>query len=412
VASPIDLTRSTRSSSFESALEEGQGVLRLAPNWVPRSFCVPGRRIKLHPQDYFALGGARGGIDERWLSSTVRADNGPLTGPDEGLSFVLGPDRDALPFDEVVAHLGPDLIGERLWGKYRGWTMYSKFFDNEGPLPFHVHHTDAMARLVGRAGKPESYYFPPQMNNHLGTTPWSFFGLIPSTTKAEFKKYLAGFGTEGDNRITELSTAYRIQIGTGWDIPAGVLHAPGSICTYEPQSASDVFAMCECWTSCRTLPDDLLWKDVPEDHRGDLDFIVALVDWEKNTDPNFFQSRFMAPLTVVGTPDGLTERWVVYRSTAFSAKELTLAAGAQAVVRDAAAYGCIAVQGRGTFGPWAMETPTLVRFGELTADEYFVSDDAARAGVPIRNVSETEPLVILKHFGPENPEAPLPTTQE
>ena len=63
------------------------------PTWVPRSFCVPGRRIKLDPRDYFALGGQRGGIDERWLSSAVRADNGPLTGPDEGLSFVVGPSR-------------------------------------------------------------------------------------------------------------------------------------------------------------------------------------------------------------------------------------------------------------------------------------------------------------------------------
>lgn len=43
----------------------------------------------------------------------------------------------------------------------------------------------------------ESYYFPPQMNIHL-VMPWSFFGLTPSTTKAEFERYLAGFGTEGD----------------------------------------------------------------------------------------------------------------------------------------------------------------------------------------------------------------------
>ena len=107
----LSFPRSTRSSSFEDALEHGQGVLHLVPNWVPRSFCVPGRRIRLHPDDYFALGGERGGIDERWLSSTVRADNGPSTGTDEGLSFVLGPDREALPFDEVVAHLGAGLIG-------------------------------------------------------------------------------------------------------------------------------------------------------------------------------------------------------------------------------------------------------------------------------------------------------------
>ena len=69
------------------ALEQGKGILRLAPNWVPRSFCVPGRRIKLHPDDYYVLGGERGGIDERWFSSTTPAKNGPLTGENEGLKF-------------------------------------------------------------------------------------------------------------------------------------------------------------------------------------------------------------------------------------------------------------------------------------------------------------------------------------
>src|SRR5690625_2879423 len=73
----------------EKALEQGKGILRLAPNWVPRSFCVPGRRIKLHPDDYYVLGGERGGIDERWFSSTTPAENGPLTGENEGLSQIV-----------------------------------------------------------------------------------------------------------------------------------------------------------------------------------------------------------------------------------------------------------------------------------------------------------------------------------
>ena len=74
-------------SLIQNALEQGKGIIRLAPNWVPRSFCVPGRRIKLHPDDYYVLGGNRGGIDERWFSSTTPAKNGPLTGENEGLSF-------------------------------------------------------------------------------------------------------------------------------------------------------------------------------------------------------------------------------------------------------------------------------------------------------------------------------------
>lgn len=401
-----ELRRSTSPSSAERALEAGKAILRLAPTWVPRSFCVPGRRIRLHPDDYFALGGERGGIDERWLSSAVRADNGPLTGADEGLSFVVAPDAERLPFDEVVAHLGPDLIGEDLWNRHASWPMYSKFFDNQGPLPFHVHHRDEHAALVGRTGKPEAYYFPPQMNSHSGRQPCSFFGLTPGTTPDEFKKRLAVYGTSGDNRITELSHAYRMELGTGWDMPAGVLHAPASLCTYEPQAASDVFAMCECWTSDRTLPDDLLWKDVPDERRGDLDFLVSILDWEANVDPSFSRSRFMQPIPADDATHaaGWEERWIVYRSSAFSAKELTVAPKATAIVRDAAAYGCIVIQGHGRIGVWPLESPTLIRYGQLTHDEYFVAESTARHGVCISNDSPVEPLVLLKHFGPSNPD--------
>jgi hypothetical protein len=402
-----DFLRSSKRSAFLSALEHGQGVFRMAPTWVPRSFCVPGRRIRLHPDDYFALGGQRGGIDERWLSSTIRADNGPLTPPDEGLSFVVGPDGARLPFDEVVAELGAEVIGQRLWGEYSGWPVYSKFFDNEGPLPFHLHQTDEMAQLVGRRGKPEAYYFPAQMNNHLGTTPWTFFGLIPGTAKEAFRARLANFGTVGDNRITDLSLAYRIQLGTGWDVPAGVLHAPASVCTYEPQWGSDVLAMCESWTCSRTISDDLLWKDVPAEHRGDYDFLVSSVDWEMNTSPDFFRSRFSPPIPIRDRPEGCQESWVVYRSRRFSAKELTVLPGGRVVLQDAAAYGCIVLQGTGSLGNWMVETPTLIRYGQLTSDEFFVSEQAAKVGVRITNTSDSEPLVILKHFGPDNPENPF-----
>ena len=77
----------------ERAINQGEGIVRLAPAWVPRVFCIPGRRIKLHPDDYWALGAKRGGIDERWFASTTPADNGPLTGKDEGLSQIVVEDR-------------------------------------------------------------------------------------------------------------------------------------------------------------------------------------------------------------------------------------------------------------------------------------------------------------------------------
>ena len=105
------------SSIVSNALEQGKGVLRLAPNWVPRSFCVPGRRIKLHPDDYYAMGGERGGIDERWFSSTTPADNGPLTFENEGLSFIVFEDGgriEKVRLLDAVAELKGQIIGDRL----------------------------------------------------------------------------------------------------------------------------------------------------------------------------------------------------------------------------------------------------------------------------------------------------------
>lgn len=46
-------------------LEESHGVLKLTPTWVPQAFFRPEKRLKLHPDDYYALGATRGGIDER-----------------------------------------------------------------------------------------------------------------------------------------------------------------------------------------------------------------------------------------------------------------------------------------------------------------------------------------------------------
>jgi hypothetical protein len=48
----------------------------------------------------------------------------------------------------------------------------------------------------------------------------------------------------------------------------------------------------------------------------------------------------------------------------------------------------------------------MIRFGEMTEDEFFVTADAAQRGVSITNLSSSEPLVILKHFNPGNPQMP------
>ena len=397
-------------SIAKKALEQGQGVLRLSPTWVPRSFCVPGRRIKLHPDDYYVLGGQRGGIDERWLSSTTPAKNGPLTGENEGLSGVVfddGNNEVQILLKDAINELKGELIGERLWNEHQSWPMYSKFFDNMGPLPHHIHHNDEHAALIGQMGKPEAYYFPPQLNNHGGDFPYTFFGIAPGTTKEEIRECLVNF-TKGDNKITNYSQAFRLEPGTGWDVPPGMLHAPGSLCTYEPQKASDVFAMYQSLVNEAIIPEELLWNGTPADRMGDYDQLMEVIDWELNTNPNILETRFMKPKPVRPAnetqDEGYNENWVCYRSEAFSAKELTIFPGKTVTIKDNAAYGLIMMQGHGKMGVWDIETPALIRYGQLTNDEFFVSEKAALEGVRITNASKTDPIVMLKHFGPGNPD--------
>lgn len=73
--------------------------------------------------------------------------------------------------------------------------------------------------------------------------------------------------------------------------------------------------------------------------------------------------------------------------------------------RRAASCGGILTQGHGTIGDYECEAAGMLRFGQLSADEYFVGAEAAARGVTITNRS-CEPLVMLKHFGPNHPEKP------
>ena len=129
---------------------------------------------------------------------------------------------------------------------------------------------------------------------------------------------------------------------------------------------------------------------------------MIVLDWDKNIDINFKQNRFMRP-KVCALDDKHKEEWICYKCEVASAKRLTVFPGQTVVIKDPCAYGAILIAGRGKFGKWTAETPTLIRYGELTCDEFFISEDAAKKGVTITNESQTENLVILKHFA-KNPD--------
>lgn len=387
---------------LDRALDAGEGLLRLAPNWVPRSFLHPGKRIKLAPQDWYAYGAHRGGIDERWFASTTEAANEGRV-PDEGLSYVTFEGK-KFQLRDAVAEAGSRLIGKAMYDKYERWPVYSKFFDNMGPIPHHMHQGFEDAKLVGQEGKPESYYFPPQLNNVDNNFAYTFMGLEPGTTKADVRRCLENW-SQGDNGILDLSRAYRLKRGTGWLIPPGVLHAPGSLCTYEPQWGSDVFGMFQSLVEGREVPWSLLVKDMPPEKHRDLDFIVSQLDWDRNVDTHFKEHNYLEPIVDhTQSGDGYTDRWIVYGTIdgqqLFSAKELTVEPGAKCRLKDPGASGWITVQGRGRIGKLPLETPVMIRFGEETADEVFITHEAATAGYEVENTG-ADALVSLRYFGPD-----------
>ena len=208
----------------QEVLEAEKGIFRLAPNWIPRSWIQPGRRLKLAPQDIYALGGSRGGICERWFASTMPVNNAGAP-PDEGLSYVVHNDR-RFTFRDAVACHGAAIVGEDIWAQHGCWPVFTKFYDHVVALPMGMHQNAEQAALVGREGKPEGHYYPGQLNAVENAFPYTFFGLEPSTTKGQVRQCLERWEA-GDNGILDLSKAYRIRPGTGWLIGPGILHAAG-----------------------------------------------------------------------------------------------------------------------------------------------------------------------------------------
>jgi hypothetical protein len=159
----------------------------------------------------------------------------------------------------------------------------------------------------------------------------------------------------------------------------------------------------------RMVPRSLLTKDFPEEFHNDNQYMVDALDWDKNVDPSFKDSNYLEPI-VSEEGDGWVDKWIVYGKVdgeqLFTAKELTLQPGAKCTIKDGGAYGWITVQGSGTIESLVLQSPVMIRFGNMTEDEVFVVESKAKEGVTFENTG-TEPLVGLRYFGPNaQPDAP------
>lgn len=396
---------------FGRYLQESGGVLRLAPAWVTRTILPPGRRLKLDVRDLYPRGLASGAVCERWMASTGMVDNGETTGELEGMSFIVYKTANGVEkvlLKDAIEEFGDGIIGKQQMEQSGGLTAFAKFYDFSIPIHNHVHLREKEAAAVGAPPKPEAYYFPVELNAYDYDGAYTYFGIDPHLTKEEFQAYFHDWGM-ADNGILEVSRAYRLKLGTGWDIPAGILHAPGSLVTYEPQYMSDTSLFMQSVNHEKPTEKSLLTNYLPADKKDDLEYLAECLDWEANTDLDFKAHHYHEPVPVRDInqmeQDGYYEEWIVYGSREFCAKRLIIAPGRNAVITDAASYGLIMMQGYGTINGYPLETPACIRYNQLTCDEYYITKDAAERGVHIENRSDNAELVMLKHFGRGNSDA-------
>lgn len=383
----------------DKLLSDSCGILRLKPCWVARDLVPPGRRLGL-PDSAYDLG-ERGAICERWLASTTHADN--AVGPrDEGLSYVVVEDEPMTLLDAVNS-APASVLGRSYARSHAGLGRLAKIFDYADRLPYHLHHRPEHAKLVGRHSKDEAYYFPEGID--MGAHPETFLGLHPSfadpSMRATLLPYLEAWDSDD---ILRHAVAYKQMAGEGFEVPSGVLHAPGTAVTIELQEDSDVFAMLQAKNAGRIISKRLLYKDVrPEDEaRYGERFILELVDWETNSDPWFYENRHLEPIPRRNAHgEAGAESWIYYNTTKFSGTKLVVKPGMTCHTRDAGVFSLLALSGTGTVGG------QRVKGGDPDLDELLVVHDTAVSGIDVHNDGAVD-LVIIKFFGPDvNPDVPM-----
>jgi hypothetical protein len=379
-----------RRAVAEKALADGNGILRLEPAYVARNFIPPDFRLGISEEE--GTCGDRGWICERWLASETEAAN-PIPVKDEGLGF-LALEGERMSLAEAVQLISDDILSASYAAKHgAGLHRLAKLFDYGDRLPYHLHQMQHDAQKVGENSKEEAYFFPEGVD--VGKHPETFLGCHPEIVaegrmEETFLPHLVAFN---DDRILMHAPAFKQFPGDGFQVPAGMLHGPGTALTFELQENSDVYSMWQALVGGRTLPKETLYKDVPPDEvekYGEL-ACIRQVDWATTGDPDLYAHRHTPPLLIDENAAG-REEWIFYNSDKFSGKRLLVYPGQTWTSQDAGVYSIFVWQGSGTVDGHA------VAAGESGQDELLVSHARATEAIAVTNTGG-EPLEIWKYFG-------------
>ncbi len=281
-----------------AALDAGEGILRLAPTWVPRSFLMPGARLEAVARRPLCAGHA----PRRHRRALVRlhdargqrrrtARRGPqLRRPRRRPLHAQGGDRRVRRRDDRPVACGTPTSAGRSTASSSTTSGRSR-----------TTCTRTRSRRPSWAARasPRATTSPRSSTGRATTSPTRSW----ASSRGRPRRTSAAASSGGTSAITASWTSPRPIASSpapaGWCRPC-VLHAPGSLVTYEPQWGSDVFGMYQSMVEGRRVPWELLVKDVPPEHHQDLDYLVEQLDWEKNVDPEFKKHNYLEPIIRTG----------------------------------------------------------------------------------------------------------------
>lgn len=370
--------------SLRREIEE-KGVLRLKPTFVARNFYPGLNRLGLKNPD----AGPRGEYVERWIASCVEADN-PIRVENEGLSEVMLESVGATILFRDCLKLLPDLmLGEGYAKSHdKRFGVLTKILDIGYPIPWHVHARKEDAWRYWRMNpKEEAYYFLDHPKA-LGPIPYSHLAMHPGTEEEEVLELLKRWS---DDKVLDLSPAYRLNIGEGFHIPAGVPHALGTALTLEIQEESDVYNILQARYRGEILSKDLMLRGLPNEEA-----VVKLIDWEVSTDPYFYKKYHIVPEPVENGPEGDGEEiWIYHprRTRKFCGKQLKVKPHGKVRCVEKAAHAILVWRGEG-------KIRDLRIAAQHGLDELFIPYPTATEGYLVENTGN-DWLIIYKLFGPD-----------
>jgi hypothetical protein len=357
---------------LQKELDQKDGVLKLSPNIVLEEY--PGLdRLGVRN----SRPGNRGYLSERWIASCIKLSSAPKSSRMGLSSISLGSSGHEMLLSDAFEFSPGRILGKSYANVNRKRLgLALGILDVGYPIFHHVHPT-----------KDESYFFL-QHKSALGPTPYSHLGLHPGTGDSQMLDCLKRWN---DDKVLDLSPAYRLNVGEGFLTPAGVPHAPGTAITLELAEPMDDNIIIQAEYMGKILPKRrFLLRNLPDEKS-----VNKLINFKVASDPHYYRKFHLTPQLVSKPPEGrCSERWIYSPRTSrkYSGKELVVEPSAKVRCKERAAHPLLIWQGRGRI----QRTPVRAQLGQ---DEVFITKEAADSGYLVENTGSTK-LVAYKTFGP------------